>query len=78
MSKPLKPAERTQAVALGAYLRTVSPGVLTFALGEIGATPAPVEISTPNRRVCQTCGMVYPRCRAAWADDHEFEAPRCP
>jgi len=71
----LKPDERRQVAALSAYLKTIPAKVLNQVLLDLGA---PVEaVATPGKklRVCQTCGLVYPRCRSVWGDDHDFEPP---
>lgn len=68
-------ARRTaQTLALVNLLKALPEQQFVDVLKGLGIEQ-PVEQRRPVR-VCRVCGLVYPKCRARWEGDHDFEAPR--
>lgn len=66
--------------ALVALLRSLAPGDLVAVLQDVNAETI-LKASAgekPHRkaRLCGVCRETYPRCRALWSDDHEWEGPQ--
>ena len=67
--------------AVIALLRTLTGDQLLTVLTAVDAqlrTALPGDTSARRPRLCGVCREPYPRCRALWADDHEWEEPPKP
>lgn len=74
------PAARrhAQTLAVANLLKTLPEQQLVDVLKEVGITYDMAAGVRRKARTCRTCGQVYPRCRAMWEGDHEFEPPLKP
>lgn len=68
-----------QTVALVQLLEALPDEQLADVLDGLGIPKADQDAAAARRRgwkYCNVCGLVYPRCRAAFAADHDFEQRR--
>lgn len=71
----MKSRTHRQTLALVQLLEALPDDQLAAVLEGLGVVQADREAATTRRnnwKYCATCGLVYPRCRAAYAADHEF------
>ena len=70
--------EARQDAALIALLTALPDAQLDHVLAGVGASRGGTATSRRAPRDTRRCGIcreIFPRCRALWSDDHDYEAP---